>query len=276
MDLVNKNIDKQHHISYNVDIIYLKVDNINTSRGDFMETDEQKRFKFVFDKLLKLTHKNIFIISSVLAIGYFFNRCRLMKKFLVNSVNNLKYKKVIIILGLIIIIFYQIQANDSVRERVLTWTDEIFKTNINRKEINIKSSETKTYDDFKSLEKDLNISILKPSYIPKGYKLTDINLDYDPMIHITARYLNESQEAFIYSIYIITDTYSSTTLLQEKTGEDVKNYKLKNGMEVYLIVNTDWLIGTVYDIKDDSNDTIYSIQGLKSEDELKKFINGLK
>lgn len=188
----------------------------------------------------------------------------------------MKYKRVTIILISLIIIFYQIQANDSVRERVLTWTDEIFKTNINRKEINIKSSETKTYDDFKSLEKDLNISVLNPSYIPKGYKLNDINLDYDPMIHITARYLNESQEAFIYSIYIITDTYSSTTLLQEKTGDDVKNYKLKNGMEVYLIVNTDWLIGTVYDIKDDSNDTIYSIQGLKSEDELKKFINGLK
>lgn len=226
---------------------------------------------------IKLSQKSFlfeFIIDRFLLLLKKFNMFR-------NSARKNKCKKVITIISLLIVIscpifMFRTQAGDNLKKMLIKVTQETLRTDIFKKGTNleipkVKETGDKLYKDFKSIDKDFNINILKPSYIPSGYDLQEINVSSDNQIRVTARYLNNDKEAIIYSIYIPINSNVDAMMTQEKIEGEVEVYNSPDGIGGYLFENINWAVGVIYD-----DNAMYSIYGIKSTNEIKKIIDGLR
>lgn len=198
-----------------------------------------------------------------------------------------KYKYLIMLTISVVIVFSTYnQANDSISELLLEWTDDNLKISTQRKrndttkhnEITKSDSVFKTFEELEKSLKDnsVKLDVFKPSYVPEGYQLNDISVNYDMQVHITIRYINSSikdnEQSFTYSIYSVSSSKTdiNSKLIQEKTSDEVEIYKALNGIEYYIFSNINWKVATF--VKDYD---IYSIYGLNDKIELKKIIDGL-
>lgn len=212
-----------------------------------------------------------------------------LSDFYIKSKNMLKSKYLKYGIGLFLLIILTFstynQAKDSISELLLEWTDDNFKISTQRKgnitEYNKITKSDNIFKTFEELEKSLKdnnvkLEVFKPSYVPEGYQLNDISVNYDMQVHITIRYINRSvkdnEQSFTYSIYSVSNSNTdiNSKLIQEKTSEEVEIYKALNGIECYIFSNINWKVATF--VKDYD---IYSIYGLNDKIELKKIIDGL-
>lgn len=261
-----------------------------------MESKQQKKFKELYNNLLKLGDKNKLYISKILDITSIINNSYFRKQTLYNLSNKIKWKftkglkrfRYVIILATLITIGLSVYntASDNISKLILEWTDRNFQISTQRKgndtqEYNKVTKSNSVFTSFEKLEKSLKdnnitLDIFKLSYIPEGYELEDISVSYDIQVHITIRYINRSiqgnEQSFTYSIYSISNSNTdvNSKVIQEKTVEEVEIYKASNGIECYIFSNINWKVATF--VKDYD---IYSIYGLDDRNEIKKIVDGL-
>lgn len=156
------------------------------------------------------------------------------------------------------------------------WGEETFslKVKVNKdKELNYAHNTaeitSEKYTSFEDLIKDINVEIMVPKYIPKGYFLENIELrNIADKIYIKGIYFNE-EKRYSYYIQISKDKNIGLDRTYEKDENIVEVYK-KNGIDYYLISN----LGENQSIWNISN-IIYNITGDISHEEIKLIINSM-
>lgn len=183
--------------------------------------------------------------------------------------NVLRTSFVIIVIALSLNIVTTAVAGINFFKPFLKWTNEVFvKSDIIKGNEDCPSdglnNQDYLYEDFEQVEKDFNISVLKPYYLPKGYELESIK-SQDFGNEISAKYKSDGKYDIYYSVLFNNKDF---TIEKNNINVDIYTY---NDIDFYVMLNNNWRIVTW-----DYAGVNYNLYCYVSEEDFIKFIKNLK
>lgn len=198
-----------------------------------------------------------------------------------NGLKRFKLVFELIVFILVLNAVTKVTAGVSIFEIILNSTEDTLITNLMPKgrleKISLDYIDVENYRNFKDVENKLNIELLKPTYIPLGFKLEKIGVSKDKdrtNFRVNAIYLNEANDtSLVYNAYVGTNSNINVQIIQEKieTSSLIEYFKCGNlDIPYNIFENTDWYSATW-----NYNNIIYELYGIKSKDELFKIVESV-
>lgn len=164
--------------------------------------------------------------------------------------------------------------NISIWDYFVQWGEETFSLKANKNEkadfkYELSEVTSKEYSSFEKAIEELNVQVMIPKYIPKGYVLQNVQVTKSSnRIDIIGVYLNDDK-LFSYSIQILEKDSIGVSKDYEKDNETLEIIKI-NHIKYYLMSNLE-VRQAVWNI----SNVVYTISGNLSTEEIKMIINSM-